>query len=50
MQAQHSIKILAWELTLTFGLVLTKDVTNPPSIVDPKQNGLLWKMFLLKEL
>lgn len=36
MQAQHSISILAWELSLSFGLVLTKDAINPPPIIDPQ--------------
>lgn len=48
MQAQHSIKILAWELTLTFGLVLTKDVTNPPSIVDPQAKWITLEDVLIE--
>lgn len=36
MQAEHSINILAWELSLSFGLITTKDAANPPSICEPQ--------------
>jgi len=32
-KAQHSIKILAWDLSLSCGLVLKSDVPKPPPTV-----------------
>lgn len=35
MQAQHSISILAWELSLSFGLVVAQSVPYPlPALYD----------------
>src|SRR4051794_19330151 len=34
MAAQHSIKILAWEMSLSFGLVKAKSVHTRPTVCD----------------
>lgn len=46
MTAEHSIKILAWELSLSFGLVKLKSATTRPFVSDPDATWITLEVLL----
>ncbi|KAN0041209.1 hypothetical protein ACTFIV_003745 [Dictyostelium citrinum] len=51
MNSQHSISILAWELTFSFGLVMTKNVKSElPQHVDPMSKWITLEDVLISKV